>query len=50
MRCEDVPAGDAFVEGGFEESAAFADGGVDVSKGFDGVGCCLTGGEAGDFS
>lgn len=50
LSCEDVAAGDAFVEGGFEEDAAFADGGVDVSKGFDGVCCRLTGGEAGNFS
>lgn len=48
--CKDVPARNAPVERGLEEDAAFADRGVDVAEGFDGVGCRLAGGEAGDLS
>ena len=49
LSCEDVSAGDASVEGRFEEDAAFVDGGVDVAKGFDGVRRSLTRSEAGNF-
>lgn len=50
LSCEDVPAGDSFIEGRFEEDAAFADRSVDIAKGFDGVRRCLTRSEAGNFS
>lgn len=50
LGCEDIPTRNSPVEWGLEEDVAFADGGVDVAHGFDGVGSCLAGGKAGDFS